>query len=87
MKNLLKNLEILHLNLVDLPDLISGIHHPLGLTLLTRLRLGLSHLNEHRFKHNFKNCINPICACSLEVKSTKHFSCTATIIQHSVFLS
>ena len=24
-----------------------------GLCLLTRLRLGLSHLNEHRFNHNF----------------------------------
>ena len=39
-------------------ELIYKIHHPLGLKLLTRLRLGLSHLNEHRFKHNFKNCIN-----------------------------
>ena len=55
------------------PDLIYGIHHPLGLKLLTRLRLGLSHLNEHRFKQNFKNCINPLCTCSLEVESTKHF--------------
>ena len=68
-------------------DLIYEIHHALGLKLLTRLRLGLSHLNEHRFKHNFKNCINPLCTCSLEVESTKHFSCTAIIIQHSVFLS
>ena len=55
------------------PNLIYRIHHPLGLKLLTRLRLGLSHLNEHRFKHNFKNCINPLCTCSLEVESTKHF--------------
>ena len=30
-----------------------------GLHLLTRLWLGLSHLNEHRFNHNFQNCINP----------------------------
>ena len=55
------------------PDLIYGIHHPLGLKLLTRLRLGLSHLDKHRFKHNFKNCTNPLCTCSLEVESTKHF--------------
>ena len=55
------------------PDLIYGIHHPLGLKLLTRLRLGLSHLNEHKFKHNFKNCINPLCTCFLEDESTKHF--------------
>ena len=55
------------------PDLRYGIHHPLGLNLLTRLRLGLSHLNEHRFKYNYKSCINPLCTCSLEVESAKHF--------------
>ena len=36
-----------------------GIHNPIGLKFLTRLRLGLSHLNEHMFKHNFKDCVNP----------------------------
>ena len=46
---------------------------PLGLNLLTRLRLGLSHLNNHRFNHNFENCLNPLCTCSLEVESTTHF--------------
>ena len=49
------------------------IHDPLGLKLLTRLRLGLSHLNEHRFNHSFDCCINPLCSCSLEVELTKHF--------------
>ena len=44
-----------------------------GLHLLTRLQLGLSHLNEHRFNRNFQNCINPLCRCSLEVESTSHF--------------
>ena len=44
-----------------------------GLPLLTRLQLGLSNLNEHRFNHNFQNCINPLCTCSLEVESTSHF--------------
>ena len=41
--------------------------------LLTRLRLGLSHLNEHRFNHNFEGCIKPLCTCTLEVESTTHF--------------
>ena len=50
-----------------------NIHNPLGLKLLTRLRLGLSHLSEHRFNHNFESCLNPICTCSLEVESTIHF--------------
>ena len=35
--------------------------------------MGLSHLNEHRFNHNFQNCINPLCTCSLEVESVSHF--------------
>ena len=69
------------------PYLIYRIQHPLGLKLFTRLRLGLSHLTKHRFKHNFKSCINPLCTCSVEVESTSIFSCTAFIIQHSVFLS
>ena len=55
------------------PDFIYRIHHPLGLKLLSRLRLDLSHMNKHRFKHNFENCIKPFCTCSLEVESTKHF--------------
>ena len=36
-------------------------------------RLGLSHLNEHRFNHNFENCLNLLCTCILEVESTTHF--------------
>ena len=52
---------------------IYSISSPVGLKLLTRLRLGLSHLNEHRFNHNFQNCINPLCSCSLKIESTSHF--------------
>ena len=52
---------------------IYRIHNPVGLKLLTRLRLGLSHLNEHRFNHNFQSCINPLCSCSLVIESTAHF--------------
>ena len=32
---------------------IFNIHNPLGLKLLTRLRVNLSHLREHKFRHNF----------------------------------
>ena len=49
------------------------IHDPLGIKLLKRLRVGLSHLNEHRFRHNFQDCLNPLCSCSLEVESNIHF--------------
>ena len=35
--------------------------------------LELSDLNEHEFKFNFQNSLNPLCSCSLEVQSTIHF--------------
>ena len=56
-----------------IPNSIFGIFNPLGLKLITRLRLGLSHLNELRFNHNFNNCIGPLCTCSLDFESTAHY--------------
>ena len=32
------------------PDSYFNIHNPVGLKALIRLRVGLSHLNEHKFK-------------------------------------
>ena len=52
---------------------VYNIHNPLGLKLLTRPRLGLSHLNDHRFNHNSESGVNPFCNCSLEVESTTLF--------------
>ena len=50
-----------------------NIHNPIGRKLLTRLRLGLSHLNEHRVNHKFQNCTNPKCIYSSENESTTNF--------------
>ena len=55
------------------PNNLYGIHDPLGIKLLTRIRLGLSHLREHKFRHNFQDTINPLCTCSLETEDTNHF--------------
>ena len=52
---------------------IYNIHDPMGIKYLTRLRLGLSYLNDHKFIHNFQDCLNPLCRCSLEVESTIHY--------------
>ena len=52
---------------------IFNILDPEGLKLLTRLRLGFSHLNEHYFRHNFQECLNPFCTCSLETENTSHY--------------
>ena len=52
---------------------IYDINNPPAVRLLTKLRLGLSHLNEHRFNHGFESCIKPLCACTLKFESTTHF--------------
>ena len=36
-----------------------GTYDVSGLKLLTRLRVGFSHLREHKFKHNFQDTLNP----------------------------
>ena len=45
----------------------------MGIKLLDRLRVDFSHLNEHMFRHNFADTLNPLCSCSLETESTAHF--------------
>ena len=55
------------------PNSLFNVSDSLGIKLLTRLRLGLSHLREHKFSHNFQDTINPLCLCSLESESTTHF--------------
>ena len=52
---------------------IYNIHDSIGIKLLTRLRLGLSHLNEHKFRHNFRDTLNPMCLCMTEPETTSHF--------------
>ena len=56
-----------------IPKPVYNVHNPVGFKLLTKLRLGLSHLNQHKFNHNFQDCLNPLCSCSLEVNSVSHF--------------
>ena len=41
--------------------------------LIKRLRLGLSHLRQHKFKHGFQDTLNPVYSCWNDVESTEHF--------------
>ena len=50
-----------------------GIYDPFGVRLINRLRLGFSHLREHRFKHNSDDTLNPLCSCTLETEDTEYF--------------
>ena len=47
------------------PSANSAFHclNPNDLKLITRLRLGLSHLRFHKFEHGFQDTLNPICNC------------------------
>ena len=47
-----------------------AIHEPAGVKLLLSLRLKFSHLNEHKFRHNLKDALSPMCDCGSE---TDHF--------------
>ena len=48
-------------------------HKPRGIKLLTRLRLGLSYLREHKFKHNFQDYLNPLRLCGNEIENSTHY--------------
>ena len=48
-------------------------NNPKGIQLLTRLRLGLSHLRDHKFKHNFQDTHNPICNCGEDIETSCHY--------------
>ena len=45
---------------------IFSITDPLGIKMLTRLRLGFSHLRrEYKFRHGFKDTVSPLCSRSI----------------------
>ena len=41
--------------------------------LLTRLKLGFSHFREHKFRHDFRDILNPLCPCSIEAETATHY--------------
>ena len=64
--------ELLHL-IHLLENIIFNIFDQEGLKLFTRLRLGVSHLNENHFRHNFQECLNALCTCGLETRNSSHY--------------
>ena len=44
-----------------------------GLKFLTRIRLGLSQVADHKFIHNFQDCVNLVCSCGQEIETSTHF--------------
>ena len=55
------------------PNSLFDCHNPKGIKLITRLRLGLSHLIEHKLKHSFQDTINPLCNCGQDIEFSTLF--------------
>ena len=54
------------------PNVDTNVDSSEGLKLLTRIRLGLRHLADHKFRH-IQDCIDPICSCSQKIETSTHF--------------
>ena len=53
-----------------------------------RLRLGLSYLREHKFKHNLQDSINPLCNYGRGIESTTLLlHCPLFVNERSTFFS
>ena len=61
-----------------LPNRIFNCHNPIGIKLIRRLRLGLSHLQDHKLKHNFLDYLIQFAAVA---KTLKLLSITSFIVQ------
>ena len=55
------------------PNSTYNINDTKGLKLLTRLRLGQSHLRDHKFRQNFQDCVSRMCYCGQDNETTTHF--------------
>ena len=55
------------------PNSTFNVHNPHEIKLLTRLQVGLSHLCEQKFRHNFQDSLSPFCNCSWHIETTVHF--------------
>ena len=68
---------------------VFNCHNPRGVRLLTRLRLGLSPLPEHKFKYDFQDSLNPICSCGNDIETLAYFllHCPHYSHERSTFLN
>ena len=74
-KNLLKFIRLS-------PKSVFNCHNCKGIKYLARLRLGLSHLLEDKFKHSFQDPLNPFCSCGLDVERNTHYFHYCPLFSH-----
>ena len=66
------------------PNSVFNCYNCKGIKYHTRLRQGLSHLREHKFKHSFQDTLNPFCffvPVALMLKQIHIFFFTAPCLQ------
>ena len=54
------------------PNSAYSCHNPRGVCLIISIRLGLSHLRQHKFKQGFQDRLNPLYSYVNDVESTEH---------------
>ena len=71
------SLSIFKKNLLNLirpcTNSIFDIHNSYGIKFLTRLRQGLSHLGDHKFRHCFQDTLNPLCDYGNDTETITQF--------------
>ena len=55
------------------PNSIFNCHNPKAIKCLSRIRLGLSHLREHKFKYRFQDTLIPTCGCGSDIETPCHY--------------
>ena len=46
------------------------VYDPLGVKLLTHIRLQFSNVNEQKFRHGFGDIVSPMSGCNVEIEDT-----------------
>ena len=69
--SLFRHLQIA--NFIQTTSKVYNVNGMIGIELITRVRLGFSHLWEHNYTHNFLDALTPLCSCSIEVEPTSQY--------------
>ena len=68
---------------------VYNCHNPKVIKFTARIRLGLTNLQEHKFKHSFQGSGKPLYNCGRDVETTTHsfLHCSFFINERRTFLS
>ena len=56
-----------------LENSLYNVRDPIGVKLLSRLRLRFTHLKGHKFRHGFSETVHSMCPCGTDLETTAHF--------------